>query len=202
MSPTLEQLKRTPLYSEELGIDLARNTDEEYFKWFLASVLFGGRITETIAKHTYQAFVRHNLLTPQRILEAGWDYLVFPVMREGGYVRYDGRKSSQILRDCEQLLEEYEGSLKRLHEVAADSLDLERRLKAFYGVGEVTANIFLRELRPFWNKADPRPLPIVREMAARLNIDIASLERKTVEFVRIEAGLIRLRKHLGGRSEK
>jgi hypothetical protein len=35
----------------------------------------------------------------------------------------------------------------------------------FYGVGEVTANIFLRELRPYWKKADPEPLPIVRRLA-------------------------------------
>ncbi len=29
------------LYSEELGIDLARGTDAVYFRWFLASLLFG-----------------------------------------------------------------------------------------------------------------------------------------------------------------
>ena len=40
--------ERTQLYSEELGIDLSAGDDREYFKWFLASVLFGGRITETI----------------------------------------------------------------------------------------------------------------------------------------------------------
>ncbi len=196
MRPTLEDLKRSQLYSEELGIDLFRNTDQECFKWFLASVLFGGRITETIAKHTYQAFVRHDLLTPQKIIEAGWDFLVFPVMREGGYVRYDGRKSTQILSDCQMLLDEYDGSLKRIHELATDPADLEARLKAFYGVGEVTANIFLRELRPYWSKADPEPLPIVYELAGRLNIDLGQFDRKTVTFIRIEAGLIRLRKQL------
>jgi hypothetical protein len=37
------------------------------------------------------------LTTPREILAAGWDFLVNPVMREGGYVRYDGRKSTQIL---------------------------------------------------------------------------------------------------------
>ena len=48
-----------------------------------------------------------------------WDYLVNPIMREGGYVRYDGRKSEQILRDCRTLLADYGGSLVRLHELAA-----------------------------------------------------------------------------------
>jgi hypothetical protein len=32
-----------------------------------------------------------------------WDFLVYPVMREGGYVRYDGRKSTQVIGDREML---------------------------------------------------------------------------------------------------
>ena len=91
---------------------------------------------------------------PQKILAAGWDFLVYPVMREGGYIRYDGRKSTQVLRDCETLMTDYGGSLSRLHDAARDARDLEERLLAFYGVGPVTMNIFLREMRPFWAKAD------------------------------------------------
>jgi hypothetical protein len=67
------------------------------------------------------------------------------------------------------------------------------RLLAFYGVGPVTANIFLRELRPFWPKADPEPLPVVAAVAAGLGIDLAQYKRKSLTFVRIESGLIRLR---------
>lgn len=194
MSITLSQLKRTVLYSEELGIDLAGKTDRQYFRWFLASMLFGGHISETIARHTYRAFEQHELMTPKKILSAGWDYLVFPVMREGGYVRYDGRKSDQILRDCRMLLDEYDGSLIRLHGMASDKHDLESRLLAFYGVGPVTANIFLRELRPHWRKADPEPLPAVTEKAVEMGLDLDAFNRKTITFTRIEAGLIRSRK--------
>lgn len=191
--PSLAELRRSQLYSEELGIRLLRKEDPEYFKWFLASLLFGARISETIAKRTYRAFARHRLLTPRRILGAGWDFLVNPVMREGGYVRYDGRKSTQILRDCEALLRDYRGSLTRLHEAATDSADLEARVSGFYGVGPVTTNVFLRELRPVWPKADPDPLPIVRERARGAAIDLSRFGRHTLAFARIEAGLIRLR---------
>jgi len=118
LPPSLAKLRRSLLYSEELGIRLLQKDDREYFKWFLASLLFGARISETIAKQTYRAFSRHRLLTPRRILGAGWDFLVNPVMHEGGYVRYDGRKSTQILRDCEMLLRDYRGSLTRQHEAA------------------------------------------------------------------------------------
>jgi hypothetical protein len=189
----LRELKRTPLYSEELGINLAARNDQQYFCWFLASVLYGGHIGETIARRTYQTFCRHQLTTPYGILSAGWDFLVNPIMREGGYVRYDFSKSDQILRDCRTLVDEYQGSLWQLHETAQDKSDLEARLLAFYGVGPVTVTIFLRELRPFWPKADPAPLPIVLKVAASLGIDLSRYRRKTITFVRIEAGLIRMR---------
>ena len=150
-------------------------------------------INETIARHTYQAFCRHRLKAPRDILAAGWDFLVNRIMREGGYVHYDFSKSDQILRDCQTLVDENGGSPWHVHEASHDAHDLELRLLAFYGVGPVTANIFLRELRPFWPKADPEPLPAVAAAAASLDIDLAQCERKSIAFVRIEAGLIRLR---------
>ncbi len=186
-------LEESLLYSEELGIDLAEQTDEVCFLWFLASLLFGGRISETIARKTWRAFLRHGLSTPEAVLKAGWDFLVFPVMREGGYVRYDGRKSTQVLADCRMLINLYEGRLLRLADGAATNADLEARLRAFPGIGPVTANIFLRELRPYWAAADPEPLPVVVEMARALGLDIARYDRKSVVFTRVEAGLIRYR---------
>jgi hypothetical protein len=184
----------SPLFSEELGIRIEKNTDAELFKWFLASILFGARISETIARNTYGSFKKRGLLTPARIISAGWDYLVNPVMREGGYVRYDGKTSSKMLKICGKLMREYGGSLKKLHGAAKDSADLEARLLDFYGIGPVTVNIFLRELRPFWEKADPEPLPAVKETARRLKVDLDCCERKSLDFARLEAGLIRMRK--------
>lgn len=191
---SMKWLKNARLYSEELGIDLKKADDGEYFKWFLASLLFGGHISETIASKTYRAFERYELLTPHKILKAGWSFLVHPIMSEGGYVRYDGKKSTQILRDCETLIETYGGSMKALHDRSVSPSDLEDKLMAFYGVGHVTANIFLRELRPYWRFADPEPLSIVRSLARKFDMDLDSLNRKTLTFARIEAGLIRLRR--------
>src|SRR5271167_2671986 len=185
----LAQLKQSRLYSEELGIDLSAHDDKRYFRWFLASLLLGGHISENIARRTYQVFRRHRLTTPRDVLAAGWDFLVNPIMREGGYVRYDFSKSDQILRDCQTLVDEYGGSV---WQASRDAHDLERRLLVFYCVGPVTANIFLRELRPFWPKADPEPLPLVTAVAASVGIDLAQYERKSLSFVRIEAGVIRL----------
>ncbi len=187
-------LKNSILYSEELGICLNQKTDEELFKWFLASILFGARIPETIAKNTYKTFERYALLEPGGIMEAGWDFLVNPIMREGGYVRYDYKTSAKILRDCEKLMKEYNGSLNKLHAESRNSRDLENKLTQFYGVGHVTSNIFLRELRYIWEKSDPDPLPIIGEIAGECGIDLSKYSRKSIAFARIEAGLMRQRK--------
>ena len=196
MEVNINDLKRSKLYSEELGIDLKKNNDEELFKWFLISVLFGARISETIAKKTYRTFEKYKLLNPEKIMKAGRKFLINPIMREGGYVRYDGKTSTQILRNCQTLIEKYKGSLKTLHEEAKNSKDLENKLLYFYGVGPITVNIFLRELRPFWKKSDPEPLPIVKEIAKKYKINLENYNRKSLTFVRIEAGLIRLRKEI------
>jgi len=190
----IDQLKRSKLYSEELGIKLNERKDDEIFKWFLASILFGARISETIAKNTYKTFEKYGLLTPRKILDAGLAFLVNPIMREGGYVRYDGKTSTQVLKNSETLLKKYNGSLNELHEKAKDSSDLENRLLEFYGIGPITVNIFLRELRPFWKKADPKVLSVVKRRANRSGINLYDYKRKSLKFVRIEAGLIRERK--------
>jgi len=97
MQIDINRLKKSQLYSEELDINLWEDDDREIFKWFLASLLFGARISEIIAKKTYKTFERYHLLEPKTILESGWDFLVSPIMREGGYVRYDGKTSTKVL---------------------------------------------------------------------------------------------------------
>lgn len=193
---TREALEHSQLYSEALGIDLAGGGEPAWFSWFIASQLYGGRIAESTAAKTFAVFAEKNLLSATAIVAAGRDYLINPVMRLGGYVRYDNRKSEQILRACATLIENYDGRAAGLHAAAADAPDLEARLRRLYGVGPVTANIFLRELRPVWAKADPEPMPILAELARVVGIDISAYDRKTLTFVRLEAGLLRHRRQL------
>lgn len=193
MNVSIEELKNSELYSEELNIELRKNTDEELFKWFLASILFGARIQAKIAKNTYKTFEKYDLLKPKKILDAGRDYLVSPIMREGGYVRYDGKTSDQILKNYRTILDKYNGSLLKVHSKSNSNKELEKNLKKFHGIGFITVNIFLRELRPIWEKANPEPLDRVKNIAEELDIDLSEFNRKSWDFVRVEAGLIRLR---------
>jgi len=68
-------LKLFPLYSEDLGIDLS--TPSGRFRWFVASILFGARISEQIAANTYRCFEAAGIVdAPDKIIGAGWDRLV------------------------------------------------------------------------------------------------------------------------------
>lgn len=188
-------LKEFPqTYSEELGIDLKSKNPKEIFKWFLASILFGHRISETIAKNTYREFEKEGLLTPDKILDVGWDELV-RVLDDGGYVRYDFSTASALLDIMKNLKEKY-GSLEKLYEESKDSKDLEKRLQEFKRIGPVTTNIFLRELRAVWPKANPELSKFVKIGAKNLRINLNKINRKTDQFVHLEAALLRFGKKI------
>ncbi len=148
-------------FSSELGIDLSSGRSPEVFKWFLASVLFGARISETIVKKTFREFVSGAVLTPKAILDTGWDGLV-EILDRGGYVRYDFKTATKLLDLCKTLTENYRADLADLHDISSGPRDLERRLEALAkGIGDVTVNIFLREMRGVWKKAAPLPSDLV-----------------------------------------
>lgn len=183
------------LYSEALGIDLKSRAEQELFKWFLASILFGKRISEKIAIKTYNELAKNGVTTPDRILETGWDGLV-RILDDGGYVRYDFSTATTLLDIAKTLKERYRG-LSELYEAAADARDLERRLQEFKGIGPVTTNIFLRELRVAWPKSDVAVSPLVKEVAGKLGIDLLKYEKHTEEFMRLECALFKVRKKKG-----
>jgi endonuclease III-like uncharacterized protein len=206
----VEELGRK--YSEILHIDLSKGEDEEVFKWFLASVLFGAPITENSVIKTFNCFRKHSFLTPERILETGWDKIV-KILDEGGYTRYDFKTADKLLEVMKNLMEEYGGSLTVLQSEASDAHDLEKRLKDLgKGVGDVTVGIFLRELRQVWKKADPHPTDLVVLAAKNLKIvDEKATARNSLEqlksfwsknkvagksFVEFETALVRFGKDL------
>ncbi len=157
-------------YSEVLKINLAGKDDKEIFKWFLASVLFGAPITETSVIKTYRCFEKREVVTPNKILQTGWDGLV-EILDEGSYTRYDFKTATKLLEVMGNLNTKYGGSLNKLHDDASNSLDLEERLKELgKGIGNVTVSIFLRDLRGIWRKADPKPTPLVILAAKKLKI--------------------------------
>lgn len=153
-------------YAAELGIHLGGLETTEVYKWFLAAMLYGARISENIANRTWQVFRGNDVLTPECMINIDWDRLV-ALLDQGGYVRYDYKTATKLQTVSHALLDHYAGDLNRLHAVALDSSDLERRIMSLgKGVGKVTTQIFLRELRGRWSKAAP-PLSLLAFNAAQ-----------------------------------
>jgi len=194
-------------FSTELGIDLSSPDPREVFKWFLASKLFGARISSDSAIKAYREFEKRGVLTPRALLDTGWDGLV-SILDDGGYARYDFSTATKLLEITTGLEKLYGGDLNRLHEKAADENDLEGRLKGLgKGIGDVTVNIFLRELRPVWKKARPKLSGLVLLAARDLGLirrkedPLKALEdywkknkTKGADFCDFEAALLRLGK--------
>ena len=139
------ELMKGKIYSKDLGINLESGKEEETFKWFLACLLFGKPIQQEVAKKTYFEFKKAGLLSPEKILKAGWDKLV-EILDQGHYVRYDFSTATKLLEICRELKERY-GTLINLLNQAKDQKDLERKLLEFKGIGPVTVRIFLRDLK-------------------------------------------------------
>lgn len=185
-------------YSELLGIKLYTRKESELFKWFLASILFGKRIGENIAIATYKTFEKYKVLTPKKILDAGWDKLV-KILDKGGYVRYDFSTATKLSDISKKLLKDY-GSLTNLYKKAKDAQDLEKKLLGFKGIGPVTVNIFLRELRVVWLKSDTAVCPLSLKAAKKLRIKLR--KERTKKFIRTEVALLRLWKDFYKKGKK
>ncbi len=197
-------------YSSALGINLASMESEEVFKWLLASVLFGARIGEHIAMKTYKEFEKASVLSPEATLQTSWQGLV-DILDRGGYVRYDFKTATKLLEITRTLRDKYECDLNRLHFFAKDEKDLEQRLQGLgRGVGPVTVNIFLRELRDVWEKAEPplsepallaaRNLRLVKVAGASATLEELKImwqasEQDDLRFSDFEAALVRLGKN-------
>ena len=133
------------IFSTDLGIDLQSSREKDLFKWFLACLLFGKPIQQEVARKAYMELLKAGLVTPDRILEAGWDELV-RVLDAGHYVRYDFSTATKLLDVCRMLKEKY-GTITALISQSRNRKELEKRLLEFKGVGPKTVEIFMRDLK-------------------------------------------------------
>lgn len=167
-------------FSTELEIDLSSRRSAELFKWFMASLLFGARISVEIAERTYRVFEKAGVTTPRAILETGWGGMI-PILGRGGYARYDNRTANKLLGVARKLVDEYDGDMLKLIESSKSPEELVMRLTAFKGVGEVTANIFLRELRGIFPQTEPPLGPRAHKAALELGYATSEDPMKALE---------------------
>lgn len=138
------------IYSHELGIDLDSGDEIEYFKWFLACLLFGKPIQQEIAKRAFLELAQAGITSPNALLEAGWNRLV-EILDQAHYVRYDFSTATKLLDISEELKRKY-GTFGALLNQTNSTTQLSERLKELKGVGPKTVEIFLRDMTPVLDK--------------------------------------------------
>lgn len=139
---------RRQLLPRDLGFELRPGDEPSLFKWFLASFLFGNRISQDIAAATWLVLVEvHGCDTPRKLCGFTHAQLV-RMLGEGGYRRYDESTATRLSLLCRSLIDEYGGRIGGIAEASESHDDFEQRLLAFKGVGPVTASIFMREAEP------------------------------------------------------
>ncbi|KAK9241710.1 hypothetical protein V1506DRAFT_510162 [Lipomyces tetrasporus] len=119
-------MSQKKICAKDLGIDLESGQETEYFKWFLACLLFGKPVQQEVAKQTYLELVQDD---------------------RGHYVRYDFSTATKLLEVSSALKEEYR-TFGTLLNQSRTTDDLSARLQEFKGVGPKTVEIFLRDMKP------------------------------------------------------
>lgn len=136
--------KQPPVhYAADYDLDVTSG-DDDLFKWFLLTYLFGKPIQANVAVNTWKLFVEAKLDTPWAITEASGRKLT-SLLYEGKYTRY-AESTARGLRQCmEQLILDYDGSLTLMIEYSDSEEQFSKRLQKLYGVGPKVAEIFMRE---------------------------------------------------------
>lgn len=130
-------------YAADFGLDVLSG-DDDMFRWFLLSFLFGKPIQSGVAARTWQLFIDRKIDTPWAIAQANRRTLV-RLLDEGRYTRYD-EVTARALQICmQQLIDDYQGSLMFMYEESDSEDEFSKRLQKLYGVGPKTAEIFMRE---------------------------------------------------------
>jgi hypothetical protein len=161
-------------WSTELDLDID-HVGEDVDRWFLASTLFGTRISAAIAVRTYRVLRAHGVSTLIEVAPSRWGDLV-AWLDEGGYTRYDFRTASRLLELAEVVAQHY-GAPHEIGPRLPDPRHLEAALDALPGWGPSTVGIFLRELRGVWPGAQP-PLD-ARVIAAGRHLGLLRAPRST-----------------------
>ncbi|WP_439155169.1 hypothetical protein [Yoonia sp.] len=151
------------LFSADLGIDLTQNTPSPLFRWLCAALLLSARISHKAAMNAARELADAGLTTAEHVANSTWQDRV-TILNRAGYGRYDESTARMLGDTARLLLRAYDGDLRKLRDATDHDPNAARAaLKDCKGIGDVGADIFLREVQTVW----PEHYPFADEKARR-----------------------------------
>lgn len=182
-------------FSCQLGIRLERNTPAPLFQWLCAALLMSARISSKSALRAAAALKAAGWTTAEHMADSRWEDRV-RVLNAAGYARFDESTARMLGDTAALLLDRYRGDLRKLREAAGHDPTAEKRLlTGFKGIGDLGADIFLREVQLVWPElypfADRKALDAARRVGLPGTPDGLSGLVPRRDFPRLIAALIR-----------
>lgn len=182
-------------YAAELGIDLEEETPSALFRWLTASILMSARISSEVAMQAARALADNGWTTAEKMAAATWEDRT-RTLNEAGYARYDESTSRMLGETSAMALERYGGDLRKLRRLAGEDPQKERELlKAFKGIGDTGADIFLREAQIVWDElypfVDRRAAKAAQDLGLQGDADKLAELVSRQDFPRFTAALVR-----------
>jgi hypothetical protein len=183
------------LYSEAMGVNIARDTPQELFHWLVGAILLSARIDSGIAVDTGRALREAGLHKIDAILDASEDRLI-EVLTEGGYTRYREVATGYLKETAAWARDGFDGDLRRLRDEAGDADGILEALQDAKGLGPMGAGIFAREAQLVWDVLHPRAdgpaLDAAEDLGLPKDADaLSDLAGSRDDFVRLLAALTR-----------
>ena len=183
------------LWSEEIGARIDADTPDEWFHWLLGALLMSARISATKAAQAAGALKLEGLSTVQGVLDSDREHRV-RVLNENGYARFDNRGADQLLSAAQLVRDDHGGDLRRLRPAGKDAPGIRAALKRVDGIGDVGADIFLREAQLVWDEVFPMADDSALEQARALGLperpeELAQIAGGRERYVRLVTALAR-----------
>jgi hypothetical protein len=156
-------------YAEAAGIQLA-DEPAPLYQLLMLTVLLSHRIGTDIAVDAARELIAAGATTAQHMTELAWQQRVDAEGR-AHFKRYDESTATRLGESAQQLLDRYDGDLRKLAEAAGrDRKRAGELLQEFTGIGPLGADIFLREVQSVWTWLQPYLGERAGETAAELGV--------------------------------
>lgn len=173
--------RRGRTYAAEAGIRLRPDPKPSpLYRLLCLATLLGARIRAPTAVEASRALSRAGWRTARSMAASGWEDRV-RVLNRSGYARYDESTARMLGESAELLLDRWNGDLRRLRSHAdGDVTTLRSGLTEAKGVGEISADIFCREVQGAWPEVAPfldgRTMQVAEEVGLGTKaMDVAGL---------------------------